>query len=143
MSVPSQLKSSFINSFFFKLVRLIFCRSVPSGNTVDLTLPNIGHARVTVTKILYGDRCYDFNYWERLVRWSDGTSGQAVDILRGQDREEAEYILKHLELHEQRLEELRKKIKKESKTDENMKRLQGIAGVGPIVAYAFVAHVGD
>ena len=81
---------------------------------------------MTVTKILYGDRCYDFNYWERLVRWSDGTSGQAVDILRGQDREEAEYILKHLELHEQRLEELREK--KESKTDENMKRLQGIAG---------------
>jgi hypothetical protein len=57
--------------------------------------------------------------------------------------QEAEYILKHLELHEQRLEEMRKKIKKESKTDENMKRLQGIAGVGPIVAYAFVAHVGD
>jgi len=68
---------------------------------------------------------------------------QAVEMLHGPDREEAEYILKHLELHEQRLEELRKKIKRESKTDGNMKRLQSIAGVGPIVAYAFVAHVGD
>jgi transposase len=68
---------------------------------------------------------------------------QAIEVLRGQEREEAEYILKHLELYEQRITELRKKIKQESKTDENMKRLQSIAGVGPIVAYAFVAHVGD
>jgi transposase len=68
---------------------------------------------------------------------------QAVEMLSGQDREEAEYILKHLELHEQRINELRKKIKKEANADEDMKRLQSIAGVGAIVAYAFVAHVGD
>ena len=67
----------------------------------------------------------------------------AVEILRGQEREDAEYILKHLELHEQRMGELKKKIQKEAKTDEDMKRLQSIAGVGPVVAYAYVAHVGD
>ena len=38
---------------------------------------------------------------------------------------------------------LKKKIKKEAKTDGDMKRLQSVAGVGPIVAYAYVAHVGD
>jgi transposase len=68
---------------------------------------------------------------------------KAIELLRGQDREEAEYILKHLELHEQRIDGLRKKIKKEAKADEDMKRLQSIAGVGAIVAYAFIAHVGD
>jgi transposase len=68
---------------------------------------------------------------------------QAIMILQGQEREESDWILKHLELYEQRAEELRKKMEKETKTDEDMKRLQTIAGVGPVVAYAFVAHVGD
>ena len=68
---------------------------------------------------------------------------QAVGVLTGHEREDAEYILKHLELHEQRMDELKKKIKTEAKTDEGMKRLQSVAGVGPIVAYAYVAHVGD
>lgn len=68
---------------------------------------------------------------------------QAVQMLTGQEREDAEYIMKHLDLHEQRIGELKKKIQKEAKGDENMKRLQSIAGVGAIVAYAFIAHVGD
>jgi len=68
---------------------------------------------------------------------------EAVKVLTGQEREDAGYILKHLELHEQRIGELKQKIEKEAKEDENMKRLQSIAGVGPIVAYAFIAHVGD
>ena len=34
-------------------------------------------------------------------------------------------------------------MRKEAKKDEAMKNLQTIAGVGPVVAYAFVAHVGD
>ena len=68
---------------------------------------------------------------------------QAIEILQGHELEDAENILLHLELHERRIEELKKKIQKEAKADEDMKRLQSIAGVGAIVAYAFVAHVGD
>ena len=67
----------------------------------------------------------------------------AVEVLRGQEREEAEWLLKHLELYEQRKQELKEKIQKEAKTDEDMKRLQTVAGVGPVVAYAYIAHVGD
>jgi transposase len=68
---------------------------------------------------------------------------EAVRVLTGLEREEAEWILKYLELHEQRLKELRGKIQKEAKKDEDMKNLQTIPGVGPVVAYAFAAHVGD
>jgi len=68
---------------------------------------------------------------------------QAIKVLTGHEREEAEWLLKYLELHEQRINELRVKIKEESKKDEDMKRLQSIPGIGPIVAYAYVAHVGD
>jgi transposase len=68
---------------------------------------------------------------------------EAVQILTGHERQDAEYILQHLELTEKRIKELKDKIKNEAKTDEDMNRLQSIAGVGPIVAYAYVAHVGD
>ena len=68
---------------------------------------------------------------------------EAVSLLKGQEREEAEWILKHLELHEQRIKELKSRIQKEARKDEDMKNLQTIAGVGPVVAYAYVAHVGD
>ncbi|MDR0497423.1 MAG: IS110 family transposase [Treponema sp.] len=67
----------------------------------------------------------------------------AIGVLQGQEREEAEWLLKHLELYEKRIQELKEKIQKEAKTDEDMKRLQTVSGVGPIVAYAYVAHVGD
>jgi len=68
---------------------------------------------------------------------------QAIQVLTGHEREEAEWLLKYLELHEQRINELRVKIKEEAKNDEDMRRLQSIPGIGPIVAYAYVAHVGD
>jgi len=68
---------------------------------------------------------------------------QAVELLQGQEREEAGWLLKHLELYEQRIKELKGKIQQEAKTDEDMKLLQTIDGVGPIVAYAYIAHVGD
>jgi transposase len=68
---------------------------------------------------------------------------QSIQVLTGHEREEAEWLLKYLELHEQRINELRGKIKEEAKNDEDMKRLQSIPGIGPIVAYAFTAHVGD
>jgi len=68
---------------------------------------------------------------------------EAVQILSGVEREEAEYILQHLDLAEKRIKELKGKIEEEARADEDMKHLQTIAGVGPIVAYAYVAHVGD
>jgi len=68
---------------------------------------------------------------------------EAIKILTGTEREEAEWILKYLELHEMRIKELKMKIQKEAKKDEDMKILQTIPGVGPVVAYAFTAHVGD
>ena len=68
---------------------------------------------------------------------------EAVKVLTGLEREEAEWLLKYLDLHEQRIKELKGKIQKEAKADEDMQLLQKIAGVGPIVAYAFVSHVGD
>jgi len=68
---------------------------------------------------------------------------EVVALLTGQEREEADWILKHLELYEQRIKELKSKIQMEAKKDEDMKNLVSIPGVGPIVAYAFTAHVGD
>lgn len=68
---------------------------------------------------------------------------KAIEVLQGQEREDAEYILKHLALYEQRIAELSGRIEKEVKDDETMKVLQSVAGVGPVVAYGFVAHVGD
>ena len=68
---------------------------------------------------------------------------EAVQLLTGQIREDAEYSIQHLDLHEKRIKELKGKIQREAKTDEDMKLLQSIPGVGPIVAYAYVAHVGD
>ena len=68
---------------------------------------------------------------------------QAVTLLHGQEREEAQWLLKHLALYEQRIKELKAKMHSEARADEDMKRLQSIAGVGPVVAYAYVAHVGD
>ena len=68
---------------------------------------------------------------------------EAIKILTGQVREDAEWQIKHLELYERRIKELKGKIRAEANNDEDMKLLQSIAGVGPVVAYAFVAHVGD
>jgi len=68
---------------------------------------------------------------------------EVIELLRGQVREEAEWILRHLELYEERIKELKGTIQAEAKTDKDMQILQTVVGVGPIVAYAFAAHVGD
>jgi len=68
---------------------------------------------------------------------------EAIQLLIGLEREEAEWLLKYLEIHELRIKELKRKIEEEAKTDKDMKNLQTIPGVGPVVAYAFTAHVGD
>jgi transposase len=68
---------------------------------------------------------------------------EVVELLSGVEGEEAQWLLKYLELHENRILELKKKMEKEAKEDEDMKLLQTIPGVGSVVSYAFVAHVGD
>jgi len=66
----------------------------------------------------------------------------AIELLTGLDREEADYLVENLERHEKRLEALEKKVKEGSKEDEVIQRLQSIPGVGPMVSFAFTAHVG-
>jgi transposase len=67
---------------------------------------------------------------------------EAIKILTGLDREEAEYIVNILEQHDNRIEILDKKINQEAKEDEVMQRLQDVPGIGPMVSFAFAAHVG-
>jgi transposase len=68
---------------------------------------------------------------------------EALELLSSIEREEADWLLKYLDLHEQRIKELKEKIQKESQEDEDMKLLQTIPGVGAVVSFAFVSHVGD
>ena len=67
---------------------------------------------------------------------------EAVSILSGSEKEEAEYLVECLDLHEKRIRVLKGRIKKESAGDEVIQRLQSVPGVGPMVAFAFVSHVG-
>jgi uncharacterized protein YpiB (UPF0302 family) len=53
-------------------------------------------------------------------------------ILTGLERKEAEWLLKYLELHEQRIKELKDKMQKDAKNDDDMNNLQTIPGVGPV-----------
>jgi transposase len=67
---------------------------------------------------------------------------ESIKALTGLELEEAENLVAHLKLHDLRIEALSLRIKKESAEDEVIERLQSVPGVGPIVAFAFVAHVG-
>jgi len=75
----------------------------------------------------------------------DFTSAQnrqeAIKELVGIELEEAEYLLKCLALKDERIAILEKQMEKESAGDEVIERLQSVPGVGPKVAFAFVAHV--
>jgi transposase len=66
---------------------------------------------------------------------------EAVNELTGIERQEAEYLLKNLELCEGRITELEQQMKAESSGDEIIQRLQSIPGVGPKTSFAFAAHV--
>jgi hypothetical protein len=59
------------------------------------------------------------------------------NLATAERREEAVRILKYLELHGQRIKELKDRIHKEAKNDEDMKNLQTIPGAGPVVASDF------
>ena len=67
---------------------------------------------------------------------------EAIKELSGLEREEAEYLVASLSLHEQRITTLKGQIEKDSEGDAVIERLQSVPGVGPMVAFAFVAHVG-
>jgi transposase len=72
-----------------------------------------------------------------------GRREATVQQLSGLEREEAAWILKSLELHDERLATLKQRLEEERKGDEQIRRLEGVAGVGPLVALAFVSYVGD
>ena len=66
---------------------------------------------------------------------------EAIQLLSGIEREEADYLAACLERYEQRIQALNLKIKEESAGDDEIQRLQSIPGVGPITAFAFVSRV--
>jgi transposase len=68
---------------------------------------------------------------------------ESVKMLSGRQKDEALWLCKHLEPREAELKILKNEIVKAAKEDENMKRPRTVAGAGPIVSYAYVAHAGD
>jgi transposase len=68
---------------------------------------------------------------------------QAVQALIGQEREEAEWMLKIVDLAEQRIERLDEEMAGEAEGDAAIERLRGVPGVGPIVSLAYAAYMGD
>jgi len=74
---------------------------------------------------------------------SDGKAReQAILELSGLERQEAEYLIECLKLHERQIGLLEKQMEEESSGDEVIQRLKEVPGVGPKVAFAFAAHVG-
>jgi transposase len=79
------------------------------------------------------------------VRGDLSTAGQreeSIKELSGIERQEAEYLLQCLKLHDWQIAALEKAMEKESAGDEQIQRLQSVPGVGPKVAFAFVSYVG-
>jgi len=66
---------------------------------------------------------------------------KGIKELSGVERQEAEHLLKCLTLYEKRIEDLEAQMKEEAAGDEVIERLKSIPGVGPKIAFAFVAHV--
>ena len=67
---------------------------------------------------------------------------EAIRVLTGIEKEEAEYLVACLDVHERQIESMKGRMHKESAGDEVIQRLQSVPGVGPMVAFAFVSHVG-
>jgi len=57
------------------------------------------------------------------------------------DGAEAEYLLESLSLQEKRIADLDARMAESAKGDETIERLRSVPGVGPKVAFAFVAYV--
>jgi transposase len=63
--------------------------------------------------------------------------------LTGLEWEEATWALKTIDLHEERMVELEKRMAAERKGDKQIERLMNVPGVGPVVSLAFVSFLGD
>jgi transposase len=66
---------------------------------------------------------------------------EAFKTLEGMEREEAEHLVRCLGLYEHRIEALEGAMAAEAGGEEEIPRLQTVPGVGPKIAFAFVAHV--
>ncbi|MDR2740499.1 MAG: IS110 family transposase [Treponema sp.] len=72
-----------------------------------------------------------------------GSREKAVKKLNGQEREEANWVLKAIELAEERMAVLDRQMAEERKGDPEIERLQGVPGIGQVVSLAYAAYVGD
>jgi transposase len=66
---------------------------------------------------------------------------ESIKLLFGIERQEAEYLVECLKLHDRQIGFLEKAIKEESAGDKDIELLQSVPGVGPKVAFAFVSYV--
>jgi transposase len=72
---------------------------------------------------------------------TDKARRERVKELEGEEGREAEHLVAVLKLQEERIEELEKEMAEESKGDKDIERLEGIPGVGPKIAFAFVSYI--
>ena len=63
--------------------------------------------------------------------------------LTGLEWEEAEWTLKTIDLCEDRLAHLKTRMAEERKGDKQIEQLMGVPGIGPVVALAFAAFIGE
>jgi transposase len=68
---------------------------------------------------------------------------KAVTLLSGVEMQEAYRLIEHIALYEEGIKTLLAQIKSESEGDKNIELFQTVPGVGPLVAFAFAAYVGD
>jgi len=66
---------------------------------------------------------------------------ETVKALSGLEREEAEHLLACLKLYEGRIKAVEGQMKKEAEGDKEIEQLQTVPGVGPMISFAFAAHV--
>jgi transposase len=66
---------------------------------------------------------------------------EAVKVLGGLERLEAEHLLACIALYERRIAELEKQMDESAEGDEHIELLQTVPGVGPKISFAFTAHV--
>ena len=66
---------------------------------------------------------------------------ETVKELTGLEREEADHLLACLKLYEGRIAAVERLMGKEAEGDEEIERLQSVPGVGPMISFAFSAHV--
>jgi len=66
---------------------------------------------------------------------------EAIKELSGLEFQEAEYLMKRIALCEERIAALGKQMEEESAGDKEIEKLKSVPGVGPKVAFAWVAHI--